>query len=492
MKITFGKAVMPKKGAVVLGVREDRAMSPVTAEANVAAGGLLESAMNASRFTGKAHQMLTVFVPAGRVVLYGLGAGGNADALFCERVGGTITSALAGSGETEATLLFDGLDGDGLDEAGRAARMAYGVSLRAYRFDRYRTKLKDEDKPTLGQVTIATSNQGKARGLFADLKAVSDGVYLARDLTSEPPNVLFPESYADRLKCLEADGLSVQVLDEAAMTKLGMGALLGVGQGSRRESRLVVMQWNGGKQGDPPVAFVGKGVCFDTGGISIKPAVGMEAMKWDMAGSAAVAGLMKALAGRKAKVNAVGVVGLVENMPDGNAQRPGDIVTSMSGQTIEIINTDAEGRLVLADALWYTKREFKPRFMIDLATLTGAMLVSLGEVNCGYFANDNELSNRLADAGKASGENVWRLPLGAEYNELMDSDVADMKNAGPRYAGSITAACFLERFVDECAWIHMDIAGMAWSSKDAPTVPKGGSGWGVRVLNQLVLTHYED
>jgi leucyl aminopeptidase len=363
--------------------------------------------------------------------------------------------------------------------------------LRSYRFDLYRTTLKDEDKPSLSKINVLVDKHLKTRKHFAELNAVAEGVFLTRDLVSEPPNVLYPESFAKRLRGLKADGLKVEVLGEREMSKLGMGALLGVGQGSSRESKMVVMEWNGGKKGDKPIAFVGKGVCFDTGGISLKQAASMEDMKWDMGGSAVVSGLMKALAGRKAKVNAVGIVGLVENMPDGNAQRPGDVVTSMSGQTIEIINTDAEGRLVLADALWYTLRRYKPKFMIDLATLTGAMLVALGQINCGYFANDDELADRMAEAGKAVGEGVWRMPLGDDYNKMMDSDIADMKNAGPRYGGSITAACFLERFVEKCPWSHMDIAGVTWSSKDAPTVPKGGTGWGVRMLNQMVKTHYE-
>jgi leucyl aminopeptidase len=286
--------------------------------------------------------------------------------------------------------------------------------------------------------------------------------------------------------------VKVEVLGEKEMKKLGMGALLGVGQGSVRESKIVVMRWNGASNSRAkPLAFIGKGVTFDTGGISLKPAGGMEDMKWDMGGSGTVVGLMHALAGRKAKVNAIGVIGLVENMPDGNAQRPGDVVTSMSGQTIEVINTDAEGRLVLADVLHYTATKYKPVFMIDLATLTGAMMVSLGQVNCGYFANDDDLSDKIAAAGKATGEGVWRMPLGAEYNKQLDSDIADMKNVGPRWGGAITAACFLERFVGKTPWVHMDIAGMAWTSKDSPTVPKGGTGWGVRLLNRLVADNYE-
>ena len=491
MKIAFGKLGFPKKGAIVLGVMDDRKLSPMGEEADKASGGLLTSSMKASRFTGKAHQTLSVFTPTGRVLLYGLGDGQGIDTLWCEKAGGTIAAGLAGSGETEVAVAIESRGDDSASPELKAAHVGYGALLRSYRFDKYRTTLKAEDKPTLVKMTVMVDGHTKARRLFAELEAVAEGVFLARDLVSEPPNVLYPESYAKILQGLKADGLKVQVLGEKEMEKLGMGALLGVGQGSTRESKLVVMQWEGGKKGDQPIAFVGKGVCFDTGGISLKPAGGMEDMKWDMGGSAVVSGLMKALAGRKAKVNAVGIVGLVENMPDGNAQRPGDVVTSMSGQTIEIINTDAEGRLVLADALWYTLKKFKPKFMIDLATLTGAMMVALGQVKCGYFANDDELSTNMSDAAKAVGEGVWRMPLGEEYNKMMNSDIADMKNAGPRFGGSITAACFLERFVEKCPWSHMDIAGMAWSSKDAPTVPKGGTGWGVRTLDQLVRANYE-
>jgi len=321
---------------------------------------------------------------------------------------------------------------------------------------------------------------------------VVEGVYLTRDVVTEPPNVLYPETLAARCKELEELGVVVEILNEKKMAKLGMGALLGVGQGSVRESFLVTMRWDGGPKNKAPVAFVGKGVTFDTGGISLKPGPGMEEMKWDMGGSGTVLGLMKALAGRKAKVNAVGVVGLVENMPDGNAQRPGDVVTSMSGQTIEIHNTDAEGRLVLADALWYTQQEFKPQAMIDLATLTGAILIALGNEYAGLFSNDDTLSAQLISAGQASGEPVWRMPLGDAYDKLLNSDCADMKNIGGRNAGSITAAQFLQRFVKDTTWAHLDIAGMAWSSKDRPTVPKGATGYGVRLLDRFVSDVYEN
>ena len=491
MKIVFGKLALPKKGTLVLGVQENRSMSPMAMLTDAATGGMLKNAMASSRFTGKAHQTLTVFGPMGRIVLYGVGNGDGIDALWSEKAGGAIVAALANSGESDVSILFEGYEGTRKGTELRAAHLGYGALLRSYRFDLYRTTLKDEDKPSLTKINILVDGHLKARKHFVELNAVAEGVFLTRDLVSEPPNVLYPESFAKRLQGLKADGLKVEVLGEREMSKLGMGALLGVGQGSSRESKMVVLEWNGGKKGDKPIAFVGKGVCFDTGGISLKQAGGMEDMKWDMGGAAVVSGLMKTLAGRKAKVNAVGIVGLVENMPDGNAQRPGDVVTSMSGQTIEIINTDAEGRLVLADALWYTLKRYKPKFMIDLATLTGAMLVALGQINCGYFANDDVLANRMADAGKAVGEGVWRMPLGDDYNKMMDSDIADMKNAGPRYGGSITAACFLERFVEKCPWSHMDIAGVTWSSKDAPTVPKGGTGWGVRMLNQMVKNYYE-
>lgn len=492
MKIVFGKVDQATKGALVLGVKEGRKLSPGGREIDKANKGLLKSAMESSRFEGKLHQNLTVFTKDRRVVLYGLGDGSDINNLWAENIGGGIYAALSRSGESEAAVVMDhskGGDDDAYIEF--AAHLGYGALLRSYSFDKYKTKQKPDDKASLAKISVLTGPYVKARRVFGELEKVAQGVFLTRDLVSEPPNVLYPESYAARCQEMKSLGVKVEVLGEARMKKLGMGALIGVGQGSERESKMVIMQWNGAAKTKKPIAFVGKGVTFDTGGISLKPAGGMEDMKWDMGGSGTVVGLMHALAARKAKVNVIGIVGLVENMPDGNAQRPGDIVTSMSGQTIEIINTDAEGRLVLADALWYCQDRFKPQFMLDLATLTGAMMVSLGQINCGYFANDDELSDKIAAAGKATGEGVWRMPLGEEYNKMMDSDVADMKNAGARFGGSITAACFLERFVNKVPWSHMDIAGMAWSSKDKHTVPKGGTGWGVRLLNQLVKDNYE-
>jgi leucyl aminopeptidase len=314
---------------------------------------------------------------------------------------------------------------------------------------------------------------------------------MARDLVNEPANILYPAEFARRTGGLKKLGVTVEVLDVAAMKKLGMGAILGVGMGSAHEPKLVIMRWNGGKRGADPIAFIGKGVCFDSGGISIKPAQGMEDMKGDMAGAACVVGLMQALAARKAKANVIGAIGLVENMPGGKAQRPGDIVTAMSGQTIEVINTDAEGRLVLADVLHYINQRFKPKFMIDLATLTGAIMVALGQEYAGLFSNDDKLAERLTKAGEETGERVWRMPLGAEYDKLIDSKFADMKNTGGRFAGSITGAQFVQRFVDKTPWAHLDIAGTALSSPQTEINKSWSAGWGVRLLDRLVEDHYE-
>ncbi len=344
-------------------------------------------------------------------------------------------------------------------------------------------------------MTIGVEDVEGARRAAKAREAVVEGVQLARDLVNEPANILFPVEFADRAAALANLGVAIDVLDEKAMAKLGMGALLGVGQGSARDSRLVVMRWDGArgkaKKKSPPIAFIGKGVCFDTGGVSIKPSAGMEDMKGDMAGAACVVGLMHALASRKAKVNAIGAIGLVENMPSGEAIRPGDILTSMSGQTIEVINTDAEGRLVLADVLWYVQDKYKPALMIDLATLTGAILVALGQEYAGLFSNDDELARRLTDAGAASRERVWRMPLGAAYDKLIDSKFADVKNAAGRHAGSITAAQFLQRFVNGAPWAHLDIAGVGMGSPAGEINQSWGSGWGVRLLDRLVADHYE-
>jgi leucyl aminopeptidase len=366
-----------------------------------------------------------------------------------------------------------------------------GARLRNWRLDTYRTRLADKAKPTLKTVTIA-SPHGDLSARWAANEAIAEGVAFTQTLVAEPPNILYPESFVERCQHLADLGVELEVLDERQMKALGMGALLGVAQGSTRPPRLLAMRWNGGNSGDAPVVFIGKGVTFDTGGISLKPGPGMDMMKWDMGGAGAVAGAMKAIAGRRAKANVVGVVGLVENMPDGNAMRPGDIVTTMSGQTVEVLNTDAEGRLVLCDAISWAQKAYDPKVIVDLATLTGAMVISLGHEYAGLFANDETLAADLIAAGEASNNKLWRFPLSPAYDKLIDSPIADMKNIGPREGGSITAAQFLKRFVDEgVAWAHLDIAGMAWADKDGPVYAKGATGYGVRLLDRYIAAKHE-
>lgn len=368
--------------------------------------------------------------------------------------------------------------------------IGFGATLNTYKFDKYKSKKKAIKQ--INEITIISKNAVKLKNKFKQKKSVAEGIFLARDLVNEPSNILNPEEYAKRIKGLSKYGLKVEVLNETKMKKLGMWSLLGVGRGSQYESQLVIMKWDGNKtKKSKPLCFVGKGVCFDSGGISLKPGNKMEEMIGDMGGSAAVVGLMKALALRKAKVNVVGVVGLVENMPDGTAQKPGDIVKSMSGQTIEIQNTDAEGRLVLADALWYAQDKYKPEIMIDLATLTGAIVMSLGNKMAGIFSNNDDLSDKLLDAGRDSGDNVWRLPLSDSYDKMINSKFADMKNIGLGGAGSITAAQFLKRFVNKVPWVHIDIAGTATGMEKSSINTSWATGFGVNLLNTLVSKFYE-
>jgi leucyl aminopeptidase len=397
-------------------------------------------------------------------------------------------SRLLKSGETKAVIDLSGMDFD----ADSAAQVALAATLRAWRYDRYHTKLKDKHKPTLKTVTIVGGGDGAAERWKSRWEPVAEGIDLTRGLVTEPANIIYPESFVDRCRELSKLGIEMDVLDGKQMKELGMGALLGVAQGSVRDPRLLVLRWNGGKDGEAPTAFVGKGVTFDTGGISIKPAAGMESMKWDMGGAGAVVGAMKALALRKAKANVIGVCGLVENMPGGNAQRPGDVVTTMSGQTVEVINTDAEGRLVLADAVTNVQRKFNPKTIIDLATLTGAILISLGHEYAGLFTPDDELADKLLKAASESGDKLWRMPLAEPFDRLIDSPIADVKNVGPREGGSITAAQFIKRFIDdEVKWAHLDIAGMAWSDKPSNTFDKGATGFGVRLIDQFVADNLE-
>jgi leucyl aminopeptidase len=491
MKIEFVDADAKPAETTALAVLafEDGEYSPAAEALDTQLSGALKRAVAASRFKGSAGQIVTILAPAdvvaGRVLVVGAGKQSAFDAKGAENSGAHAFNAAKDSGSEKLLFLMPPAGPE------RQAHAAFGIKLAAYRFDKYRTTEKSEKKPSVKQVAIAVADKKAAAKAYEALSTLADAICYARDLVSEPANILFPEEYARRVRDLTKQGLEVEVLGEKEMKKLGMGSLLGVGQGSVRESQLVVIQWKGAKSASAaPIAFIGKGVTFDTGGISIKSADGMEEMITDMAGSAAVVGAMYALAARKAKVNAVGILGLVENMPDANAQRPGDVVTSMSGQTIEVINTDAEGRLVLADAVWYCQDRFKPQFMVDLATLTGAIVVSLGKDLAGLFCNDETLAANLMGASDATGDVLWRMPLPAQYDKLLESGVADMKNIGPRYGGAITAAMFIKRFTNGLAWAHIDMASTAWRpNSTAATIPSGASGFGVRLLDRLAADY---
>jgi leucyl aminopeptidase len=427
------------------------------------------------------------------ITLIGLGKESELSEDKMLEIGGKIFT-IANGLKIKSMSVYYSLHLKEFDHGAVEAYLAGGAKLSSYRFDKYRTDIKDEDKPKLKTLSIVSGHIGDAAKKYEEMEALLGGVFLARDLISEPPNVLYPESYANIIEDdLGVLGIKVTILGESQMRDLGMHSLLGVGQGSAKESKLVIMEYAGDAGDSSPVAFVGKGVTFDTGGISLKPSASMADMKYDMAGSAAVVGVMKALAARNAKVNAVGVVGLVENMPGGNAQRPSDVVKSMSGQTIEVLDTDAEGRLVLADALWYTQSKFHPQFMINLATLTGAIVVALGNTYGGLFSNNDVLSENLLKTGTKVNEKLWRMPLHKDFGEMIKSDIADVANLGNvrGAAGSSTAAQFLERFVNNVAWAHLDIAGMAWNKKGNSITPKGAVGFGVRLLNQLVKDYYE-
>ena len=454
---------------------------------------VLTEGARASRFSGKVGQIHEGFVSQGgkvlRIALVGMSEpNGKPRGSAMERAGAALTAKYLTSGET--ALAID-LSGSRLS-ADEAAALLLGARLRGWRHDQYHTRLPEDQKPTLASIEVIGAPAGTAEA-WAIEAALADGVEFTRELVTEPANIIYPESFVARCRArMKGTGIEIRVLDEAEMKALGMGALLGVSQGSAQPPQLLVMEWTGGKTGEKPTAFVGKGVTFDTGGISIKPAAGMEDMKWDMGGAGAVAGAMLAMAGRKAKANVVGVCGLVENMPDGKAQRPGDVVTSMSGQTVEVINTDAEGRLVLCDAITWVQKEFSPSAVIDLATLTGAIIIALGNEHGAVYSNDEALAGKLVAAGDSSGDKLWRMPLGPAYDKLIDSPIADMKNVGPREGGSITAAQFIQRYVDKgTPWAHLDIAGMVWASKPGATWDKGATGYGVRILDRFVRDNLE-
>jgi len=494
MKISFTGQSVPKSGVLVVLAAEGPKLGPAARSIDEKTGGHIRRAIKAADFNGGKRKFLDIIAPSGlkmsRILVAGLGPSADFDEKAQIDIGGAIAGRLQSAKATDAAVRVELPDGGKTRTADLAARIAFGAQLRAYRFDRYKTKDRAEDK-SLAKLVIQSSSATMAKRVFVGLEAVADGVCLARDLVNEPANILHPTDFARRLKEMEATGLKVTVLKERELTRLGMGSFLSVGAGSKHDAQLVCLEWRGGGSSKAPVAFVGKGVTFDTGGISLKPGAGMGDMKGDMGGAACVAGLMSALATRKAKVNAVGLVGLVENMPDALALRPGDVVTSMSGQTIEVLNTDAEGRLVLADVLWYAQKTYSPRAMIDLATLTGAIVVALGHHHAGMFSNNDALSEQLAAAGEATGELVWRMPLAEAYDKMIDSKVADMKNIGGRDAGSITAAQFLARFVEDVPWAHLDIAGTAMASPKTATSQGWTSGFGVRLLDRLVADVFE-
>ncbi|WP_394664389.1 leucyl aminopeptidase [uncultured Sphingomonas sp.] len=487
MQIAFNASVESDDVAVIPLGKDQTDFARAGGDGMVAMG---QAAIAAARFKGEAGSVVEFFAPFDggirRIILLGIGAGTDAD---WRKAGGALTAKLLTTASS-ASLILTGLSTK--PSASAVAEFAGAAVQRGWRHDVYRTKLPDSAKPTLTRIAIVDA-EADAEAAYARIHAVNGGLELTRTLVSEPPNKLYPETFVERvLADVQGLGLEVTVLDEAQMRDLGMGALLGVSQGSVREGRLLVLKWNGGAADAETLALVGKGVTFDTGGISIKPAAGMEDMKWDMGGAGAVAGAMKAIAARKAKANVVGVMGLVENMPDGNAQRPGDVVTSMSGQTIEVINTDAEGRLVLCDALTWVQKTHSPSTIVDLATLTGAMIISLGNEHGGLFANDDSLADALLAAGKDTDEKLWRFPLSDAYDKLIDSQIADMKNVGPRGGGSITAAQFLKRYIHEgVAWAHLDIAGMVWSDKPGVNHDKGATGYGVRLLDRFVAERFE-
>ena len=485
LEIAFAPAALPKDGALAILVLEGASPAGLWHAVDEACSGTLVRAATTAEFTGKKGSTCMILAPGAglsRVLLVGLGKEAEHTPRGMEEAGGIAAAAF--SGERTAAIAADRMPPE------HAGHAALGAVLRHYRFDLYRTKEGEGAKPKLGALTVLSDDADAARAAWPALEAVAYGTKLARDLITEPPNVLYPAEMADRCRALSELGLEVEVLELEQLEQLGFGALIAISQGSAQPPRIVTMSWNGGAEGAAPVCFVGKGVTFDTGGISLKPGANMGDMKWDMAGAGAVVGVMATIARRKARANVVGVVGLSENMPSGNALRPGDVIKSLSGQTIEVLNTDAEGRLLLADAIWYAQDKFQPALTVNMATLTGGIIVSLGHEFAGLFSNDETLAARLIAAGKATGEACWRMPLGEAYDKMLKSDIADMKNIGGRPGGSIIAAQFIQRFV-RGPWAHLDIAGTAWSSKDAPTVPKGATAFGLRLCDRLIAEHFE-
>lgn len=488
MKVSFSELSLPQTGSLALCVGGDGSLCALGAQLDALTQGALTRAMKVEKFSGEAQSWLSIVAPAhtdlDRVILLGTG---EASILDIENAGGVLAQKAESLALREVFVA--------LADSEQAAHFAYGAQLGGYRFDKYRTLEALKARCVLETMTVATTDAEKAQQAYMPLDASAVGIALTRDLVWEPANVLTTEAFAELCQTLTPYGLEVEVIDSKQMAALGMGAMLGVGQGSMYETLMVVIKHNGGAQGQSPIAFLGKGVVFDSGGLSLKPNSSMNTMKEDMGGAGTVAGLMVTLAKRQAKVNAIGVLGLVENMPSDKAQRPSDVVTTMSGQTVEVMNTDAEGRLVLCDLLTYTQRTFKPRAMFDLATLTGAIITALGDEMSGIFSNHDELAAQVTRAGELEGELVWKMPLGDSFKRLLKSEIADMRNNGTKLGvgGSSVAAQFLHNFIEnDTPWVHLDIAGTAWRSDNLPTKPKGATGFGLRLLDRLVKEQFED
>jgi len=506
LDVSFSSLSAAPEAVAVALIATDLVMGPVLQGLNTRSGGAVLKAAEAADFKGKAKSAIELLAPQkldiARLILAGTGKASEATETDWTSLGGFAMGQAAARKAKSASFIAEIPGADAKPEQ-IAALLAYGALLRNYAFKKYQTRKPAEDGSGNGEtagaardgierLVVHCTDPERARAAFQRYQAMAAGIYMARDLVNEPANVLGPVEFAERVRELEKAGVEVEILDVDAMRALKMELLLSVGQGSTRPSRMAVMQWNGARsKRAKPICFVGKGVVFDSGGLSIKPAAGMEDMKGDMGGAACVTGLMLALAGRKANVNAVGLIGLVENMPDGNAVRPGDIVRSMSGQTVEILNTDAEGRLVLGDVLWYAQERFKPRLIVDLATLTGAIMVALGKDFAGLFCNDEKLSAELVAASRATGEKVWRMPLDKSFHKLIESRNADMKNIGGRWAGSCTAAAFLEKFIKDTPWAHLDIAGTGMDGQKSDINTSWGPGWGIRLLDRFVSEHHE-
>lgn len=508
LEIAFAKLDAELKSPAAVFAANDLALSPAVQALNGRAGGLIAKAAEAAGFKAKAKTSIELLAPPKldieRLIVIGAGKVSDNSESDWVSLGGYALGQITARKTAEASLIAE-VQGADIRADALAANLALGALLRHYSFRKYLTKKNggeeggngnSDQKPAqdrLAKLVIHCADPAKAAAAFEAKRALAEGIYLARDLVNEPANVLGPVEFAERVKELEEIGLEVEILDEVALKALGMNTLLSVAQGSARPARVAIMQWHGTKsKRGKPLAFVGKGVVFDTGGISIKPAAGMEDMKGDMGGAAAVVGLMATLAHRKAPVNAIGAIGIVENMPSGTATRPGDIVVSLSGQTVENLNTDAEGRLVLADVLWHVQERFKPRFVIDLATLTGAIMVALGKDFAGLFANDDKLADQLITASKETGERIWRMPVDKAYDKLLDSKNADVKNIGGRWGGACTAAAFLQRFIKkDVPWAHLDIAGTAMDAPKSEISPSWASGWGVQLLDRFVADNFE-